>query len=72
MANADERHQTEGNPPAITGEESRRSYRKMPNPDDLAGQYARLGTVTAVANHYGVPRHTAQGWVGRLRKLNKA
>jgi hypothetical protein len=43
-----------------------RVYRKMP--DDLGATYAKSGSVTAVAAHYGVPRHTAQGWIGRLRK----
>jgi hypothetical protein len=45
--------------------ESGRAYRRMP--DDLADVFARLGSVTRVAEHYAVPRHTAQGWVGRLR-----
>jgi hypothetical protein len=43
-----------------------RAYRRMP--DDLAATYAKSGSVTAVARHYGVPRHTAQGWIGRLRR----
>ncbi|WP_435593645.1 hypothetical protein [Nocardia sp. bgisy118] len=46
-----------------------RAYRKMPDIGELRATYERLGTVTAVAKHYGVPRHTAQGWMGRLRKL---
>lgn len=49
---------------------SGRAYRKMPDADELRSSYQRLGTVTAVAKHYGVPRHTAQGWIGRLRKLD--
>jgi transposase-like protein len=36
-------------------------------PEDLAQVYAEIGSVTALARHYGVPRHTAQGWVGRMR-----
>jgi transposase-like protein len=36
-------------------------------PDDLAQVYAEIGSVTALARHYDVPRHTAQGWVGRMR-----
>ena len=43
-----------------------RAYRRMP--DDLAAVYAKSDSVTAVARHYGVPRHTAQGWIGRLRR----
>ncbi|GIJ79586.1 hypothetical protein SAMN05443287_104103 [Micromonospora phaseoli] len=43
-----------------------RVYRRMP--DDVVDVFNRTGTVTAVAEHYGVPRHTAQGWIGRLRR----
>lgn len=43
-----------------------RVYRRMP--DDVVEVFNRTGTVTAVAEHYGVPRHTAQGWIGRLRR----
>lgn len=43
-----------------------RAYRRTP--DDIVETFQRLGGVTAVAEHYGVPRHTAQGWVRRLRK----
>ncbi|NYT95615.1 hypothetical protein [Salinispora sp. H7-4] len=43
-----------------------RVYRRMP--DDVVEVFNRMGTVTAVAEHYGVPRHTAQGWIGRLRR----
>jgi hypothetical protein len=46
------------------GAESR-AYRRMP--DDLATVYKRTGGATAVAEHYGVPRHTVQGWLRRLR-----
>jgi hypothetical protein len=42
-----------------------RAYRRMP--DDLATVYQRVGGATAVAEHYGVPRHTVQGWLRRLR-----
>jgi transposase len=41
-------------------------YRRTP--DDLATVYENVGATTAaVAEHYQVPRHTAQGWVRRLR-----
>ncbi|MEU5550033.1 MULTISPECIES: hypothetical protein [unclassified Micromonospora] len=43
-----------------------RVYRRMP--EDVVEVFNRTGTVTAVAEHYGVPRHTAQGWIGRLRR----
>ena len=51
--------------------EAGRAYRRMPDVDELRAMYENLGTVTAVAKHYGVPRHTAQGWMGRLRKLDQ-
>jgi type IV secretory pathway VirB10-like protein len=44
---------------------SGRVYRRTP--DDLAAVFERTGTVAAVADHYQVPRYTAQGWIGRLR-----
>lgn len=43
-----------------------RAYRRMP--DDVVDVFRDSGSVTALAAHYGVPRHTAQGWVGRLRR----
>jgi hypothetical protein len=47
-----------------------RVYRRMP--DDLAAVYQRAGTSAAVAEHYAVPRHTAQGWIRRLRTSTAA
>ncbi|MFS8478165.1 MAG: hypothetical protein FWJ93_04195 [Micromonosporaceae bacterium] len=49
-----------------TSTTARRAYRRMP--EDIVAVFRRTGSVTATARHYGVPRHTAQGWVGRLRK----
>ncbi len=43
-----------------------RAYRRAP--DDLPQAFQQAGGVTAVARHYGVPRHTAQSWVRRLRQ----
>jgi pyruvate/2-oxoglutarate dehydrogenase complex dihydrolipoamide acyltransferase (E2) component len=45
-----------------------RAYRRMPDPGELEAVYARIGSITGVAAEYGVPRHTAQGWFGRLRR----
>jgi hypothetical protein len=45
----------------------RRAYRRMPEPEEVAELYRSAGSATAVAEHYGVPRHTASGWVRRLR-----
>jgi hypothetical protein len=48
-----------------TGTGGERAYRRAPA--DLVEVFEQLGGVTAVARHYGVPRHTAQSWVRRLR-----
>jgi len=48
-------------PPAPSG----RVYRRTP--DDLAEVFEQVETVAGVAEHYEVPRYTAQGWVNRLR-----
>lgn len=45
-----------------------RAYRRMPDADELRAAFDRIGTVTGLAKHYGVPRHTAQGWMARLRR----
>ncbi|WP_432832693.1 hypothetical protein [Dactylosporangium sp. CA-092794] len=50
-------------PPSALGG---RVYRRMP--DDLAEVYEQTQSVSAVAQHYDVPRHTAQGWMNRLRE----
>ena len=50
---------------ARTGGGEGRAYRRMPQ--DLAAVYNRVGGATAIAEHYGVPRHTVQGWLRRLR-----
>ncbi len=46
-----------------------RAYRRMPDAEELVAAYRQAGGTTAVARHYGVPRHTATGWVRRLRRL---
>jgi hypothetical protein len=46
-----------------TGRE--RTYRRMP--DDFTTVATRLNSASAIAEHYQVPRHTAQGWLRRLR-----
>jgi hypothetical protein len=48
-----------------TGSDTTRRYRHAP--DDLAAVYQKLGSAAAVADHYQVPRHTANGWIRRLR-----
>jgi hypothetical protein len=45
----------------------RRAYRRMPEANELLSAYREVGGTTALARHYGVPRHTATGWLRRLR-----
>jgi hypothetical protein len=45
-----------------------RAYRKAPEIDELEAAYAETGTISGVAEHFGVPVHTAQGWISRLRR----
>ncbi|WP_147404366.1 hypothetical protein [Nocardia panacis] len=56
--------------PSSIGDINGRVYRRMPDPDELRANFEIIGTVTGLAKKYGVPRHTAQGWMGRLRKIN--
>lgn len=45
-----------------------RAYRRMPDPAEVKATYLASRTITGVAEHYGVPTHTAQGWISRLRR----
>lgn len=45
----------------------RRAYRRMPDAGDVLAAYREVGGTTALARHFGVPRHTATGWLRRLR-----
>ena len=47
---------------------SDRAYRRMPDPAELKDIYLGSRTIIGVAQHYGVPTHTAQGWISRLRR----
>ena len=40
----------------------------MPDADEVMAAYAQVGTVSGLADFYGVPRHTVQGWARRLRR----
>lgn len=55
---------------AAATEPRARAYRRMP--DDFAAVYEQISTPTAVAAHYGVPRHTVQGWIRRVKATNTA
>ncbi|WP_143203992.1 hypothetical protein [Streptomyces kebangsaanensis] len=55
--------------PVTPDEDRPRPYRKMPETEVVVAAYEELDkSVGAVAKRFGVPRHTAQAWVGRLRK----
>ncbi|GIF01079.1 hypothetical protein [Paractinoplanes rishiriensis] len=45
-----------------------RSYRRMPDPTELVTAYRQASSVTELASRYGVPRHTMNGWLSRLRQ----
>lgn len=47
-----------------------RAYRRMP--EDFSAVYQQAGTASAIADHYSVPRHTAQGWIRRLKSADTA
>lgn len=47
---------------------SDRTYRRMPDTADVLAAYERIGTITGMAEHFSVPRYTAQGWMTRIRK----
>jgi hypothetical protein len=42
-----------------------RAYRRTP--EDIVAVFTQAPSATALARHYGVPRHTVQGWLRRLR-----
>jgi hypothetical protein len=45
-----------------------RAYRRMP--EDFRAVYDQTSSPAALAEHYGVPRHTAQGWIRRVKAEN--
>jgi hypothetical protein len=56
-----------GRKAAVAGQRETRAYRRMPEPGEVLAAYAQAGSITGLAQHYGVPRHTANGWARRLR-----
>ena len=42
-----------------------RAYRRTP--DDIVEVFNQAPSASTLARHYGVPRHTVQGWLRRLR-----
>jgi hypothetical protein len=53
---------------AAGGEEGRRPYRRMPAASEVLSAYQQAGTISGLAEHFGVPRHTANSWARRLRQ----
>ena len=49
----------------------RRAYRRMPEASEVLDAYRQVGGTTALARHFGVPRHTATGWLRRLRSMGE-
>ncbi len=56
---------------AAQASSGRRAYRRMPDPSEVLDAYRQVGGTTALARHYGVPRHTATGWLRRLRSMGQ-
>lgn len=53
---------------AIASATGGRPYRRMPDPEEVKRVFLDTESVGKLANHYGVPRYTAQAWVDRLRR----
>jgi hypothetical protein len=51
-----------------TGMGPGRIYRRAPAPSVLAAVYQETHSIAGVADRFGVPTHTAQGWISRLRQ----
>jgi hypothetical protein len=45
-----------------------RAYRRMPPAEEVMIAYQRIGSVSGLAAHFGVPGHTVQGWARQLRR----
>jgi transposase len=41
----------------------------MPAQDDVVAAWNQSHSASALAAHFDVPRHTAQGWLRRLRSM---
>jgi transposase-like protein len=44
----------------------------MPPAEEVMAAYQRIGSVSGLADHFDVPRHTVQGWARQLRKHGHA
>jgi hypothetical protein len=52
---------------AKTSAGGERAYRRMPDASEVMKAYEEVGTVSGLAEHFGVPRHTVNHWARRLR-----
>jgi hypothetical protein len=50
-------------------ERTGRAYRRMPDEKEVLAAWRQSHSATAMAEHFGVPRHTATGWLRRLRRM---
>jgi hypothetical protein len=48
-------------------ESGARTYRRMPDADEVMAAYRQAGTINGLAEHFDVPVHTAYSWARRLR-----
>jgi hypothetical protein len=60
--------ETEPEPEREPAGATERNYRRMPDATELVGAYHDAASVGALAAAYGVPRHTMNGWLSRLRR----
>jgi hypothetical protein len=49
-----------------------RAYRRMPPVNEVMAAYRQVGSVSGLAEHFDVPRHTVQGWARQLRRQGHA
>jgi hypothetical protein len=53
---------------ATTTAAPKREYRRMPPEEDVVAVWAATRSASKLADHFDVPRHTATGWLRRLRQ----
>jgi hypothetical protein len=57
--------------PVEPAQHRERPYRRMPDASEVAEVIQKTGSVGKLAQHFDVPRYTAQAWVNRLRKTGQ-
>lgn len=48
---------------------SERPYRRMPEPQEVVDAFQSVGSMSGLAEYYGVPRHTINDWARRMRGM---